>query len=213
MKLFTIPGTCALSVHIVLEWIGQPYDIRVMAHGDNRADYLAINPGGQVPALQLDDGRVLTEAAAILMYLAETAPHAGLGNGNSDATSRYELFQLLSFLTGEVHVAFKPYFSPQRFLQDESQFKSLQGQAFVVLAPMLVRLDAQLGDAQFILNGRRSVADPYLYILLRWVDYAPGGLILYPALARFRGAMETDPGVTRALLAQGMDAVGTGLSG
>ncbi len=59
MKLFTMPGTCALSVHIVLEWIGQPYDLEVMPRGPNTSvGYLAINPSGQVPALQLDDGRV-----------------------------------------------------------------------------------------------------------------------------------------------------------
>jgi glutathione S-transferase len=142
MKLFTMPGTCALSVHIVLEWIGQPYDIEVMARGSNTSvGYLAINPSGQVPALQLDNGQVLTEAAAILTYLSDVTPEANLGNGSPDPFARYELAQLLSYLTGEVHVAFKPYFSPQRFLNDETQFKSLQAQAFAVLTPMLDRLD------------------------------------------------------------------------
>lgn len=87
MKLFTIPGTCALSVHIVLEWVGARYDLEVMGRGDNRSSgYLEINPSGQVPAMQLDDGRVLTEAAAILIYLADVFPKANLANGGgSDA--------------------------------------------------------------------------------------------------------------------------------
>jgi len=212
MKLFTIPGTCALSVHIVLEWIGHPYEVEVMARGDNNAGaYLAVNPAGQVPALQLDDGRVLTEAAAILTYLSDCTPEANLGNGGPDPFARYELAQLLSYLTGEVHVAFKPYFSPQRFLNDETQFSSLRAQAFVVLAPMLASLNERLKAQEFILNDRRSVADPYLYVLLRWVDNAPQGIAAFPELARFRGALEADAGVRRALRQQGMSTVGTGV--
>ena len=126
MKLFSMPGTCALSVHIVLEWIGAPFDVEVMNRGDNRTPaYLAINPSGQVPALRLDDGTILTEAAAILPFLAESFPEAGLDSDDS-ALGRYRLAQLLSFLTGEVHVAFKPFFMPQRFLADEAQFAALK---------------------------------------------------------------------------------------
>ncbi|HEX6784395.1 MAG TPA: glutathione S-transferase N-terminal domain-containing protein [Sphingomicrobium sp.] len=202
MKLFTIPGTCALSVHVVLEWLGVPYAIEVMSRGSNRTEnYLAINPSGQVPAFLLDDGRVLTEAAAILVYLSDLHPEAGLGNGN-DPFARYELGQLLSYLTGEVHVAFKPYFQPARFLADESLFKALQDQAFAVLDPMLRRLDGMLAGARFILNDRRSVADPYLYVLLRWVDNAPRGISPYPELARYRRDLENDGAVLRALKAQ-----------
>ena len=208
MKLFSMSGTCALSVHIVLEWIGAPFEVEVMARGDNRApDYLAINPSGQVPALQLNDGTILTEAAAILPFLAESFRDAGLG-GDDSALGRCRLAQLLSFLTGEVHVAFKPFFMPQRFLGDETQFASLRANAFVVLAPMLSTLEARLGSNRFILNDRRSVADAYVYILLRWVDNAPDGLSPYPALSRFRASMETDPGVARALAEQKMLPVG-----
>ena len=204
MKLYSMPGTCALSVHIVLEWIGATYEIEVMAKGDNRrADYLAINPFGQVPALLLEDGAVLTEAAAILAYLAESFPRAGLG-GEETPKGRYRLTQLLSYLTSEVHVAFKPYFTPQRFLDDPGQFSALQARAFVVLAPMLQTLETRLGDADFILDGRRSVADAYLYVLLRWAQEAPGGLSGYPGLSRFRTRMETDGAVRRALKGQGM---------
>ncbi len=204
MRLFSMPGTCALSVHIVLEWIGVPFDVEVMNHGDNRSPaYLAINPSGQVPALQLDDGTVLTEAAAILPFLAERYPEAGLGSDDT-ALGRYSLAQLLSFLTGEVHVAFKPFFMPQRFLNDEAQFAALKASAFVVLAPLLATLEARLGAGSFILDNRRSVADAYLYILLRWVENAPNGLSPYPALSRFRARMETDPFIARALAKQAM---------
>lgn len=204
MKLYSMSGTCALSVHIALEWIGAPYAVDVMTRGDNRrADYLAINPSGQVPALLLADGAVLTEAAAILTYLAESFPRAGIG-GEETPQGRYRLAQLLSYLTSEVHVAFKPYFTPQRFLDDPQQHPALQSQAFVVLAPMLQALETRLGDADFILDGRRSVADAYLYVLLRWAEEAPGGISRYSSLSRFRIRMETDQAVRRALQGQGM---------
>lgn len=207
MKLFSMPGTCALSVHIVLEWIGAPHEVEVMARGANRTEaYLRINPQGQVPALKLSDGRVLTEALAILTYLADVYPEAELGGG-ADPFARYELAQLLSYLTGEVHVAFKPFFQPQRFLEDEAQFPALRSRAFVALAPMLETLEERISGRRYVLNDRRSVADPYLYVLLRWVENAPGDLDRHPELKRFRSQMEADPKVRAALEKQGMEPV------
>ena len=204
MKLYSMSGTCALSVHIVLEWIGASYSVEVMARGDNRSPaYLAINPSGQVPALHLGDGEVLTEASAILTYLADSFPGAALGGGDTPL-ARYRLAQILSYLTSEVHVAFKPYFTPQRFLDDPAQFPALKARAFVVIAPMLQALETRIGEADFVVNGRRSVADAYLYVLLRWAEEGPGGLGAYPALVRFRQRMEADGGVRRALTAQNM---------
>ena len=208
MRLFSMLGTCALSVHIVLEWIGDPFEIEVMAHGENRAPaYLAINPSGHVPALRLNDGTVLTEAAAILPFLAESYPAAALGS-DDDALGRYRLAQLRSVLTGEVHLAFKPFFMPQRLLSDEAQFAALKANAFVVLAPLLATFEARLRADSFILDNRRSVGDAYLYILLRWVENAPDDLSPYPALARFRRSMESDPAVARALASQALLPVG-----
>ena len=82
----------------------------------------------------------------------------------------------MSYLTSEVHTAFKPYFTPQRFLSDESQFAALRTHAFTIIAPMLAVLDARLGDKRALLDSGRSILDPYLYVLLRWADYVPGGL-------------------------------------
>ena len=204
MKLYSMSGTCAVSVHIVLEWLGEPFTVEVMSHGDNRADaFLAINPSGQVPALQLDDGRVLTEAAAILTYLADRHPRAALGGGG-DPDGRYAMAQLMSYLTSEVHVGFKPFFMPQRFLDDPAQFPALRAKALAVLAPMLAALGDRLGDRRSILDDRRSVADAYLYVLLRWAENASAGLAAYPNLRRYRDAFEQDPAVQRALLAQQM---------
>ncbi len=199
MKLFSMPGTCAVSVAIVLHWIGEPFELALMSPGQNRTpDYLALNPSGQVPALQLDDGRVLTEATAILLYLASAYPDVQLDLG-SHPDQTFPLARMMSYLTSEVHVAFRPHFTPQRFLDDPDQFSALRRQAWLILGPMLERIDATLATDRYLLGDRRTVVDAYLYIILRWVDEGPGGIAPYPALARFRAEAESDPGVQQAL--------------
>ncbi len=198
MKLFSMPGTCAVSVAIVLRWIGEPFELVLMSPGQNwTPDYLALNPSGQVPVLQLD-GRVLTEAAAILLYLAAVHPDARLGFGNHP-DEMFRLARTMSYLTSELHVAFKPHFTPQRFLDDPDQFQALRTRAWAILGPMLERLNATLATRTFLLGNRRTVVDAYLYVILRWVDEGPGGIAPYPALARFRAEAERDPGVRQAL--------------
>ena len=199
MKLYSMPGTCAVSIAVVLHWIGKPFELHLMAHGQNRAlEYLAINPSGQVPALLLDDGRLLTEAAAILSYLAATHPQHGLDLGGGPA-ERFRLAEMMSYLSSEVHVAFKPHFMPQRFLDDPEQFTALRAHAWSVLGPMFENLDATLGRQPFLLGDHRTVADAYLYVLLRWVEEGPTGIAPYPALSRYRAERETDAGVLLAL--------------
>ncbi len=205
-----MPGTCALSVHIALEWIGEPYELVLMKHGDNLApDYLAINPGGKVPAVALDDGRVFTQAAAILTWLVDRHPQAGIGAPVGDSLARFALYETLSYLTSEVHVAFGPFFAPQRFFDDESRFDRVKRKSLEQVAAHMATLDARLAGRN-TLFGHRSVADAYLYVLTRWVDNLPGGIRTFANLARFRAAMEQDAGVARALGGQGMKPLGAG---
>jgi glutathione S-transferase len=205
-----MPGTCALSVHIALEWIGKPYQLVVMKHGDNRApDYLAINPGGKVPAVMLDNGRVFTEAAAILAWLVDRHPEAAIGASVDDSLERFALYETLSYLTSEVHVAFGPFFAPQRFIDDESKFEDVKRKSLEQVAAYMATLDARLAG-RTTLFGDRSVADAYLYVLTRWVDNLPGGIRTFFNLARFRAALEQDAGVARALADQGMKPLGAG---
>lgn len=209
MKLYSMSGTCALSVHIALEWAGAPYELALMQHGDNRsADYLAINPSGKVPAVALDNGRVLTEAAAILTWIVDSHPAAGLGSTSDKPLDRFLLDETLAYLTSEVHVAFGPFFAPFRYLDDESQFDALKKKSLEQVAARMASLDADLANASYLVQNRRSVADAYLYVLTRWADNLPEGIRPYPNLGRFRAALERDPGVLRALDAQAMKPLG-----
>ena len=195
-------GTCALAPQIALEWIGEPYKLEVMKHGQHReSEYLKVNPKGKVPALVLEDGRVLTEATAILMYLTDRYPQANLGVGN-DAYERYQLEALLSYMTSEVHADFAPHFAPQRFIDDESQYDALRKATYERLRQHYTTLNERL-DRHPVAN-RRTVADPYLYVLTRWIDQTPIEIDDYPNLKHFREQMSADAGVKQALEMQGM---------
>lgn len=209
MKLYSMPGTCALSVHIALEWAQAPYQLQMMAHGDNRKPaYLAVNPSGMVPALVFDDGRVLTQAAAILMWIVDSYPQAGLGATSDRPLERFSLDERLSYLTSEVHVAFGPFFAPSRYLDDADRFEALKAKSLERVSAHMSQLNDSVRVSGFALGDRRTVADAYLYVLTRWADYLPQGISPFPNLARHRDTMESDPGVLRALAAQGMSKLG-----
>lgn len=211
MKLYSMAGTCALSVHIALLWAGAPHELVMLARGDNRsAAFLAINPSGQVPAIMLDDGTVLTEAAAMLAWIIDTYPASGIGPTSADPLARFRVAQALSHLTSEVHVAFGPFFSPARFLEDEARFGDLRRQSLLRVAGLLATIDGRLSGTRWLVDDRRSVADAYLYVIARWAQNLPGGLAALPGLARFRQMMEADADVAAALAAQGLRPLGSG---
>ncbi|MDB5828350.1 MAG: glutathione S-transferase [Variovorax sp.] len=209
MKLYSMSGTCALSVNIALEWIGQPYELELLPRGDNRKPaYLAVNPTGQVPTVVLDDGTVLTQAAAILTWLVDVHPGAALGATSSQPLERFELAQALSYLTDDTHGAFGPFFGPARFLDEEDLSGALKKKSLERVALQMKALNDKLGDQPYMLKNGRSVADAYLYVMTRWANYLPDGIRPFPKLAGFRVRMENDPAVQRALVAQKLAPVG-----
>src|SRR5262245_4707596 len=117
MKLYYVPGACSLADHIVLEWIGEPHEtVKMTWAGVKSREYLALNPDGAVPLL-IDGDYALTQNAAILCYLADRHPEARL-LGDGTPRGRAEVMKWLAFLNSDLHPAFKPIFSPSRFLPD-----------------------------------------------------------------------------------------------
>lgn len=196
--LYSIEGTCALSVHIALEWAEIPYDVIVMNRGDNHQEpYLQINPLGSVPALRLPDESVMTEAAALLTYIDATLPDRFFAPSR-DRLGRAQLARVLSFFTTELHAAFAPHFAPARFHPDQSEHKTLKAMAYCRLQRLFDLTDDRL-VGPYIFGSERSVADPYLYVLTRWLSDCPLGLDEFPLLSAFRARMDIDLGVRRAL--------------
>ena len=202
MKLYTKPGACSLSDHIALRWIGKPFDLQVMdAAGMKTPEYLALNPAGAEPVLEVD-GWALTQNAAILNFLADAFPESGLG-GDGTPKSRAEINRWLAFLNADVHPAFHPIFGSTRFLGDEAMIEKSKDNARQKLRGLFERLDAQLAGKDW-LTGARSIADPYLFVTLRWARGTQVDLSGLDNLERFFNRMRADDGVAAAMSAEGL---------
>lgn len=202
MKLYYLPGACSMADHIALEWIGQPYEAQAVAREALQSpEYRKLNPSGQVPALVVEDGWVLTQNVAILNYLMDRFPEAKLG-GNGSPRERAEVNRWLCYLNADVHAAFKPVFGPQRFIADESQHAAVQAMAGQHLREHFQRLDAQLAEREW-LTGHRSVADAYLFVVLRWAKGKQVDLGGLAHLDAFFARMQADSGVQTAMKAEG----------
>lgn len=202
IKLYYSPGACSLADHIVLEWIGKPYEAVRVSREERRAPaYLAINPAGAVPALE-DDGWVLTQNAAILNYLADTHPEAGLG-GDGTPRGRAEVNKWLAVSNSDIHPSFHPLFGATAWLHDPELVEKSKDVARTKLRGLFERMDAQLAGRDW-LAGARSIADPYLFVVLRWAKAMDVDLSGLGNLERFFTAMLADPGVRRALEQEGL---------
>lgn len=199
MKLYYFPGSCALADHIVLEWLGIPYETVRLTHAETKsARYLALNPEGAVPFL-VDGDFTLSQNVAILVYLAGSYPDAKLF-GDGTARGRAQVLSSLTMLNSDVHPAFKPLFSPSRFLPDKKSAGPLADTARANVRRYFDLLDQRLEGRSWLVD-ERSIADPYLFVLLRWAIHFDIGLEIFPNLSRFKELMESDPAV-RAVVAE-----------
>ena len=202
MKLYTKPGACSTAVHIDLCWTGAPFELEVMDAESMKAPaFRALNPSGAVPVL-VDGDFVLTQNAAIVGYIADRFPHAGLA-GDGSARQRAEAARWLSFVNSDLHPAFKPLFGPAAFIEDPAQHDAVKAAARKRVRGLFESADRQLQGREW-LAGFRSFADPYLYVTVLWAGRVGIDLSGLEALAAFKGRMDADAGVQRALKAEGL---------
>ena len=202
-KLYYAPGACSLAVHIVLEWIGAPYE--VISVDPHDPQYLAINPAGAVPSLDFGGEAPLTQAAAILKYLAVTNPEADLLDRRSPE-SEAQLDRWCDFITGDLHPAFFPLFTPARYTvaTDEGSREQVLAAAVVLVQSKLTLLEAQLADRRWLVGDKRTIVDAYATPMLGWASTKlNGGLTNYAALARHHGRMLRDLAVRRVMEVEG----------
>ena len=203
-KLYTMPGTCSLAPNICIAWLDAPVEIVAMEYGDHKkSEYLAINDKGQVPAVQFEDGDVLTEAAAIMAWLG--AEYGSEGYARDKKLGRKEA-EALSWFTSEVHADYGAHFAPKAFAETEAGQEEAKQAAYRKLKGHYERIEENL-DGEYWL-GKRSFADAYLYVLSRWIDQTPHGIENFPKLKAFRRRMEQDEAVQKALKRQNMEAMG-----
>ncbi|MDF2819515.1 MAG: glutathione S-transferase [Stenotrophomonas rhizophila] len=202
MKLYSKPGACSTADHIALQWTGQPFEVELLDKDTLKAPaYLAINPAGSVPTI-VDGSFVLTQNAAIMGYIADSYPQAGLG-GDGSPQQRAEANRWLAFVNSDVHPAFSPLFAPAKFIADDSQYDAIRDAARKRLRGLFETANRQLADKPW-LAGFRSYADAYFYITLRWAAGAKVDLTGLDNLAAFKTRMEADTGVQAALKAEGL---------
>ena len=204
MKLYVLPGSCALACHIALEWAGAVYELEVLTRDALRSEqYASVNPKAKVPALVLDGGEVITEAQAVLLLIADLYSDSRLAPPASDFVGRAKLNEVLSELTSEVHPAFGPLFVPSRYVVEPACEDAVKKAALARVDSCFLRLNEAL-DGQDWLLKERSIADPYLFALSRWLKMTPKPAEAYPAVARHFARMAEDPAVRRVMAAEGL---------
>ena len=197
-KLLYHTGACSLAPHIVLEWIGAPYETQAVEYGS--AELLALNPSGAVPTLIEDDGWILTQAGAILHYLAHKHPAADLA-GEDSPRGAAELDRWSSFFTGDLHPSFYPLFMPFRYTtsKDKQALQDVQDAGRALVRKRLGLLDDHLAGKDWIL-GRRSVIDAYAFPMIRWAaNQLPEGTGGWAHVQALHDRIAADPAVQRVL--------------
>lgn len=203
MKLYTKPGACSTADHIALQWTGAPFEVEVLDQAGLKSPaFLAINPAGAVPVI-VDGDFVLNQNAAILGYIADTHPQAGLV-GDGSARQRAEATRWLSFCNSDLHPAFTPLFAPGLFMRGAEHYDTVKEQARKRVRKHFETADQRLGETGDWLAGFRSVADPYLFVTMRWAAAMGIDLSDLAHLQAFHARMSADAGVQAALKAEGL---------
>lgn len=197
MKLYLSPGACSLADHIALNEAGMAFqmvkvDLKTGRTDDGR-DYKAINPKGYVPALEFDDGDLLTENVAILTWISELG-RAGAEETLSERIARFRLLEMLAFISTELHKNFKPFFSPDADDAVKAKASEAIGKRLQQIA------DKMHGD--YLFGAETSVADAYLFVMLTWAK--KNNLPLPGPLDAFMQRMAARPAVRRALDEEGL---------
>jgi glutathione S-transferase len=200
MKLYYSPGACSLSPHIVSRELGLAVDLKKVNNKDKTieggGDYRQINGKGYVPALELDDGQVLTEGPAIVQYLADRKPDAGLAP-KAGSLERYKLQEWLNFITSELHKSFSPLFRPTT----PEDYKPVVKEN---IANRLQWLDQQLTGKDYLMGKTFTVADAYLFVVAGWSKHVGIDTSKYPNLSAYLARVGSRPKVQEAMRAEGL---------
>jgi glutathione S-transferase len=200
MKLYYAPGACSLSPHIVAREAGIDLELQKVDTQTKKmtpdGDFLAVNPKGYVPALQLDGGEVLTEGPAIVQYLADQKPASGLAPANG-TLDRYRLQEMLGYINSEIHKTYGPLFNPKvtpETRQDRIDY----------LKKRYGLIEKALNGRDYLVGSRFTAADAYLFTVTNWSNFLKIDLAEFPNLQAFQKRVAARPAVQAAMKAEGL---------
>ncbi|MDQ6627317.1 MAG: glutathione transferase GstA [Pseudomonadota bacterium] len=200
MKLYYSPGACSLSPHIVLIESGLPFELVRMNTKTHQlqdgSDYYAINPKGQVPLLELDDGERLSEGPAIVQYIADQVPAKKLVPA-AGSMARYHLQEWLNFVTSELHKGIGGLFNPAMPEEAKALMRAKASEK-------LKWVDSQLEGRSYLMGDAFSVPDAYLFTVTRWTANVGIDISAYKHLGAFMARMQERPAVQAAMKAEGL---------
>ncbi len=200
MKLYYAPGACSLSPHIVSREAGIDLELEradlAQKKTESGKDFWGINPKGQVPVLEIDNGQRLTEGPVIVQYLADQKPGSGLAPAPG-TIDRYRVQEWLNFVASEMHKTYGPLFRPTT----PEEFKVLSRE---VIGKRVAWIDKELAGKQYLMGDRFTVADAYLFTVLRWSPRVGVDLSKSPNVTAYMDRVAARPKVQEALKAEGL---------
>ena len=195
MKLYFSPGACSLASHIALREAGLPFELVRVDTGVHKlkdgTDYYKINPKGYVPAIQLDDGQLMTEGVALLQYIGDQVPAKGL-IPKAGSFERFRANEWLTFVSSEIHKGYSPLFNAK--LSDDAK-AVLRAK----LETRLELLDKHFATLKYLMGDAFTVADAYLYTLVSWSPHVGIELSKFKHLAEYLQRIAARPAVKEAL--------------
>lgn len=199
MKLYYTPGACSLNPHIVLREAGLKFDLEKVDLGthktDKGADFYRINPKGYVPALELDNGQLLTENSAIVQYIADQKPEAKLAPANG-TLERYRVQEWLSFIGTEIHKTFGPLWNPKIGEAEKKPIHDRISKRFDFVAQ-------NLEGKQFLMGSQFTLPDAYMFVMFQWTKaLGPDVTGRVPALKAYYERLSARPSIKAALEAE-----------
>ena len=200
MKLFYKPGACSLASHITLRESGKDFTLNgvdlMKKRLENGDDFFAVNPKGQVPALLLEDGTLLTEGVAIMQYLADGVADRQL-LAPTGSIARYKTLEWMNYIATELHKGFTPLFRPDTPEEYKPTVRAL-------LEKKLQYVNESLKDDQWICGPRFTIADAYLFTVLRWARAVKLNMEGLSPIDAYMQRMAESPAVGAALEAAGL---------
>ena len=207
LTLHYFPGNASLTPHFLLREIGAPFELSLVDRSkdaQHSPEYLHLNPNERIPTL-VDGDLVVYETAAIVLYLTERFPEAGL-TPPVGSKERAHFLRWVAHLGSTVQPEMRPYFYPEQHITDPAQAADVKRTAERRLAEMFDRIDNLLGAGPYVLGERYSAADPYLFMLVRWTRNMARPARELPSLARHAERMLARDAIREAFKVEGLEA-------